>query len=58
MGTLVVGILLVAVVALIIRGIIRDRKNGKSHCGCDCSSCGGACGHKSSPTDEKTLDKD
>ena len=29
-----------AVVALLIRGMIRDKKAGKSSCGGDCSCCG------------------
>lgn len=44
MATLFVGIALVAVVALIIKGMIQDKKNGKSiQCGCDCKNCGGHC---------------
>lgn len=44
MGTLVVGLSLLAVVALIIKSMIRDKKNGKSlQCGGDCSHCGGHC---------------
>lgn len=46
MGTVIVGAVIAGVVALIIRGMIRDKKNGKSiHCGGDCSHCGGHCGH-------------
>ena len=44
MGTLVVGISLLAVVALIIKRMIKDKKKGKSlQCGGDCSHCGGHC---------------
>lgn len=44
MGTFVVGIALSAVVVLIIRSMIKDKKNGKSlQCGGDCSHCGGHC---------------
>lgn len=44
MGTLVVGISLLAVVALIIKSMIKDKKKGKSlQCGGDCSHCGGHC---------------
>ena len=45
-----INIVLVAVLALIvtllIRGMIRDRKAGKSSCGGSCASCGacGSCG--------------
>lgn len=44
MGTLIVLAVLVLIVALIIRSMIRDKKNGKSMlCGGDCKSCGGYC---------------
>lgn len=44
MGTLIVLAVLVLIVALIIRSMIRDKKNGKSVlCGGDCKSCGGYC---------------
>ena len=40
MGTAVVGIALAGIVALIIRKMIRDKKNGKSiQCGGDCKHC-------------------
>ena len=37
---------LVLITGLAIRGMIRNKKAGKSSCGCSCSSCGGcsACG--------------
>ena len=42
MGTFVVLALLGAVVALVIRSMIRDKKSGKSPvCGGDCSQCKG-----------------
>ncbi len=45
MGTWIVGGILALVVALIIRSMIRDKKNGKSlQCGGDCKNCGGGCG--------------
>lgn len=44
MGTFVVLAVLVAIVALVIRGMIRDKKAGKSlSCGGDCSCCPGMC---------------
>lgn len=44
MGTLIVLLVLIGIVALIIRSMIRDKKNGKSlQCGGDCSHCGGYC---------------
>ena len=41
MGTLVIGGILLVIVVLIIRGIIKDKKSGKSSCGGDCSLCSG-----------------
>ena len=42
-----VNLVIVAVLVLIVgfasRSMIRDRKAGKSSCGCNCASCG-ACG--------------
>ena len=37
---------IVLIVALLIRGMIRDRKAGKSSCGGNCAACGacGSCG--------------
>jgi hypothetical protein len=44
MGTIIVGAIVCAVVALIIRSMIRDKKAGKSiQCGGDCKNCGGHC---------------
>lgn len=40
LGTLLVGLILLAIVALIIRGMIHDKKRGVSSCG---NSCGGSC---------------
>lgn len=41
MGTVIVVVALGAIVGLIIRSMIRDKKNGKSSCGGDCSHCKG-----------------
>lgn len=44
MGTVLVGSVLAGIVALIIRGMVRDKKNGKSiQCGGDCRYCRGHC---------------
>lgn len=46
MGTIIVLGILAGVVALIVRGMIKDKKSGKSiQCGSDCKHCGGHCGH-------------
>ena len=34
-------ITLVVIVGLILRSMVRDKKNGKSSCGGNCGSCGG-----------------
>ncbi len=41
MGTVIVLVVLGAIVALIIRSMIKDKKSGKSSCGGDCSRCKG-----------------
>ena len=44
MGTVVVGIIVAGVVALAVRSMVRDKKNGKSiQCGGDCKNCVGHC---------------
>jgi hypothetical protein len=46
MGTFIVLVVLIVIVALIIRNMVKDKKNGKSlHCGGDCSHCKGNCHH-------------
>lgn len=45
LGSLAVGLVLAAIVGLILRKVIRDKKQGKSFCGGDCSACGGGCSH-------------
>jgi len=44
MGTMITGLVLAGIVGLIIRGMVRDKKKGKSlQCGCDCKHCHGHC---------------
>jgi len=38
-GTIVISIILLALVALIVYILIRDKKKGKSACGSNCGSC-------------------
>ena len=47
LGTILISLGLLAVVALIIRSQIRQKKQGKSSCGCNCAHCAmsGSC-HK------------
>ena len=46
LANIVIIAILIVVVTLVIRGMIRDKKAGKSSCGCNCASCGacGSCG--------------
>ena len=41
MGTVIVGAVLVLIVGCIIRGLVKDKKNGKTSCGGDCAHCHG-----------------
>lgn len=38
-GTILISICLLIIISLIIYKIIRDKKSGKSSCGCNCSNC-------------------
>ena len=38
-GTLLAGVIVLAVVILVIVKLIRDKKKGKKSCGCDCGHC-------------------
>lgn len=42
MGNLVVGIVLICMVVLVIRSMIKNRKN-KPQCGCGCGGCNKQC---------------
>ncbi|MBR6120409.1 MAG: FeoB-associated Cys-rich membrane protein [Oscillospiraceae bacterium] len=42
--TIVVGLILLLVVALIVRRLVLDKRAGKHICGGSCGSCGGGCG--------------
>ena len=42
-GTICVGTVLAFVLIMIVRGLIKDKKAGKSSCGCGCSSCAMSC---------------
>lgn len=44
MATWIVGLGVLTIIVLIIRSMIKDKKNGKSiQCGCDCKHCSGHC---------------
>ena len=39
LGTIMVTVLLVLIVAMIIRSMIKDKKQGKTTCGGNCGAC-------------------
>lgn len=39
LGTIIVFLVLAVIVGLIVCKMYRDKKKGKSSCGCNCSSC-------------------
>lgn len=45
MATIIISAVLLLVVAVIIAGMVRDKRKGKSSCGCGCAGCAmnGAC---------------
>ena len=47
-GTILTSLILLAVVGLIIRSLLRQKKQGKSSCGCNCAHCAmhGSCHSK------------
>ncbi len=48
-GTIITCVVLMAIVALIIRYIVQEKKKGKSPiCGGDCGHCGHNCPHAGS----------
>lgn len=44
-GTIVVLLIVIALVAAVVTKMIKDKKSGKSACGCNCSECGCGCSH-------------
>lgn len=52
LGTIIVLIVLVAIVFLIIRKLVKDKKKGVGACGCDCSNCHAGCMHAQNPPSE------
>lgn len=39
LGSIIIALVLAVIVALIIVKMLKDKKNGKSSCGCGCSNC-------------------
>ncbi|MCI5996354.1 MAG: FeoB-associated Cys-rich membrane protein [Blautia sp.] len=46
LGTIVISFLLAAVVCSVIVKMVRDKKNGRSSCGCNCGNCSAGCCRK------------
>lgn len=42
-GTIIVLLIVAAIATFAVRSIYKDKKNGKSSCGGDCSKCHGGC---------------
>ncbi|MGN0521596.1 MAG: FeoB-associated Cys-rich membrane protein [Eubacterium sp.] len=38
-GTIIVCLVVVAIVGLVIAKLVKDKKQGKSSCGCSCANC-------------------
>ena len=47
-GTILISDVLLLIVVLIIRKLVKDKKKGKSSCGCNCAHCAmsGSCHQK------------
>ncbi len=39
LGTIAVGIAVLALLAAVARKMLRDRKQGRTSCGCNCAHC-------------------
>ncbi len=52
-GTIIVAAILIAIVVAIIRSTIKDRRSGKTSCGCGCANCAmaGQCHKANSDSD-------
>ena len=48
LGTIIVSAILIWVVAFVIRKMIKDKKAGRTSCGCNCAHCAmaGTCHYK------------
>ena len=55
-GTIAVCALVLAVAALAVRSLIRNKKRGKTPCGCGCAGCAG-CGARPAGTPAQGEDK-
>ncbi|MDO4299559.1 MAG: FeoB-associated Cys-rich membrane protein [Lachnospiraceae bacterium] len=42
MSTVIISLILIVIVAVIVRGMYRDKQAGKNSCGCGCQGCASA----------------
>ena len=57
MGTLIVSIILLLIVALVVRSLIKEKRSGRHpSCGGNCGACGHACSELY-PHSKEFLDK-
>ena len=56
-GNIIISLVLIAVVAGIIAKLIKDKRQGKSSCGCNCGHCAmaGTCHYKAVKKNKKQL---
>lgn len=57
LGTIVVCIVLACVVCAIVMNMIKNKKNGKSPCGCSCEHCHCGCAQKTTLRDTRKAVK-
>lgn len=38
-GTILIGGMLLAVIGLVVRSLLRQKRQGKTSCGCNCAHC-------------------
>ena len=54
-GTIIVSIILVIIIFLVVYGMIKNKKKGKTTCGCGCANCAmSASCHKQPSKEDKT----
>lgn len=56
-ASLIVGIILLILVILVVCKLVRDKHNGTSHCGGNCSNCGCHCGSTNDKTNKSAKGK-
>ncbi|MBQ6425580.1 MAG: FeoB-associated Cys-rich membrane protein [Clostridia bacterium] len=39
LGTIIVALILIAVISLAVARLVKNRRSGKSSCGCNCAHC-------------------